>query len=79
MSKHNIKLNVFAHVKGDDCGERTLGCLSGDGVVDGGGVNSVRSLVELPKGEGHAGVSESGGEGNRRPHVVYEKGSHSAV
>ena len=33
LSKHNVEPHIFAHVKSDNCGERTLGSLSGDGVV----------------------------------------------
>ena len=63
LSKHNVEPHIFARVKSDNCGERTLGSLSGDRVVHSGAVNPVWSLVGLPKSEGHAGLSESRGEG----------------
>jgi len=69
LSKHNVELNIFAHVKGDDCGERTLGSLSGDGVIHSGAVNPVCSLVGLPKGEGHAGLSRGMNLGRRSQDV----------
>ena len=62
LSKHNVKPNIFAHVKSDDCGEHALRSLSGDRVVHSSTVNPIWLLVGLPKSEGHAGLSKSQGE-----------------
>ena len=79
LSKHNVKPNIFAHVKSDDCGEHALRSLSGDRVVHSSTVNPIWLLVGLPKSEGHAGLSKSQGESHWGPRVGDKKGGHSAM